>query len=81
MVVKGSKKSKLTRSQQHVLIGCLLFGHVPAAFQASVDALKHAGLVKPSSIGNIVLTPSGRLVAVGLHRKYAGRLGLLKGRK
>lgn len=58
---------RLTRPQQHVLVGALLFGHVPAVFQASVRALKAEKLVKVSRLGNIVLTTIGRLVAMQLH--------------
>lgn len=58
---------RMTRAMKHCLVGALLFGHVPAVFQASARSLRKQGLVRTSEVGNVVLTGYGRAVAFIVH--------------
>jgi hypothetical protein len=73
MSMKKIKGFKITDSQQHTLIGTLLFGKTPIVFQASVTALKKAGFMTVDRYGNLELTAVGMEVALQLlQHKSAG---------
>jgi hypothetical protein len=67
-------RHKLTQSQQHTLIGTMLFGRCPIVYPATAEALKRAGLFKPDRKGNMMLTKLGLMVALDLYKYRTTRI-------